>query len=187
MIEADREADMVHKTSHIHHPAFAIIFILLVSMGIFSWFEVDKPREIARQQRQQQVVQQQQQQQQPTAAVVQQPATVQMVNATLDKVEADLKRGVDVNNDGKINCIDAAVLFYKYYPNKQNCYITLNQHGDMNHLFNTVLVDNTWRCIEPQAHYKYRYETFYIRDIWGSTYDSNYNEDATQQYKKFVK
>ena len=108
------------------------------------------------------------------------------IEATLKLVARDLGKKTDVNGDGLTNCIDAAVLFYKYYPNKDKVCIELNYNPatGMNHLFNCVLVDGVWRAVEPQAYNKSHY---WMRDVWGSKYDNTKNEDVTADYKKFAK
>jgi len=65
----------------------------------------------------------------------------QDIENTLCKVTTDLKKKKDVNKDGLINCIDAALLFYKYYPdkNKVRIYLNYNPAKDFNHLFNSII------------------------------------------------
>jgi hypothetical protein len=112
-----------------------------------------------------------------------------VVSSTLQKVAKDMKRKVDVNSDGLINCIDAAVLFYKYYPDKSNVTISVNENSATNfhHLFNVVLEPNgVWRGIEPQAVYS-RQKSVYMKDVWGSKYDSSLNKVVTKDYLKYVK
>ena len=90
---------------------------------------------------------------QPASARPQNVSTTTMINQTLSQVSRDLNRRVDVNRDRLINCIDAAVLFYQYFPNKEivRIYVNRNPATDMHHLFNLVLIDGTWRAIEPHA------------------------------------
>jgi len=94
----------------------------------------------------------------------------------------------DVNGDGKYNCIDAAVLFYKYYPDKSKVgiIINVNPKTDFNHLFNAVLINGRWIAIEPQA-YATNYKTYWMNDIWGNRYDNSYNRVATQIYARYAR
>ncbi|MCL2809179.1 MAG: hypothetical protein FWD24_03825 [Treponema sp.] len=109
------------------------------------------------------------------------------IQDTLQKVANDLNRKVDVNGDKLINCIDAAVLFYQYYPDRSKVRImwNLNHNTGMNHLFNAVLIKGTWTSIEPQA--KWNNHSHWMPDVWGSQYDPKKNVDATQIYLKYVK
>jgi len=106
---------------------------------------------------------------------------------TLQKVSADLQSSVDVDGDGDTNCVDAAVLFYKYYPNKSDVCIIVNKHptNGFHHLFNGVKIDGVWKAIEPQAIYGNR-TSFYMSDIWLSKYDKQYNVDVTSKYKEYL-
>lgn len=115
-------------------------------------------------------------------------STHQNIERTLYKVAEQMKRGIDVDGDGLSNCIDAAVTFYKYFPDKSKVCIEVNRNpnGGMHHLFNCVLINGIWRAIEPQAYYK-NHKSYYMRDIWGNKYDLQYNRDVTDEYKKYAK
>ena len=123
-----------------------------------------------------------------TAAKQQQSIGYEEINATLETVARHFRNGVDVNGDGLTNCIDAAVLFYRHYPDKDKVSIILNNNPatGMNHLFNAVLIDGVWRAIEPQAFYG-GHSNFFMRDIWGAKYDHNLNRNVTADYLRFVK
>ena len=112
----------------------------------------------------------------------------QNIQATLQAVARDLNNKVDVNKDGLINCIDAAVLFYKYYPVKSDVCILVNKNDktEMHHLFNGVLIDGVWRAIEPQGTWRY-HSSYFMRDIWGNQYDSTLNKDVTNEYSRFAR
>jgi len=112
----------------------------------------------------------------------------QNIDITLNRVARDLRNRVDVNADGLVNCIDAAVLFYKYYPVRNEVTITLNYNEatGMNHLFNVVKINENWRAIEPQAKYVNN-NSYWMRDVWGATYDSSKNTNATRDYIKYVR
>jgi len=108
--------------------------------------------------------------------------------STLNIVARELRNKVDVNNDGKTNCIDAAVTFYKHFPDKTLVKMTLNVNNStgLNHLFNSVLMGGVWIPIEPQAFYS-GYSSYWLEDVWGRQYDSNKNTDATQQYIRYAR
>jgi len=94
----------------------------------------------------------------------------------------------DVNGDDKHNCIDAAVLFYQYYPDKSKVCIELNYNPkkEFNHLFNCIFTDGIWRAIEPQT-YAGGNSDYLMRSMWGTSYDNLYNKDVTSEYIKYVK
>jgi len=112
---------------------------------------------------------------------------VDNVNSTLWKVSERLTNKEDVNGDGLVNCIDAAVMFYELFQDKSKVTITLNYNTPkMNHLFNTVNINGTWRAIEPQAYWANK-ASFYMQDVWGSDYVSSYNQNVTSRYLQYVK
>ena len=115
-------------------------------------------------------------------------ATSRQIMETLRLVARDLNNGVDVNRDRLINCIDAAVLFYQYYPDKNNIriYVNRNPRTGMHHLFNLVYLDGTWRGIEPQAVWN-GHRSVFVTDIWGRQYDHTLNRNATQEWIRYVK
>jgi hypothetical protein len=104
------------------------------------------------------------------------------------KIVAEKWKKTDVNGDGLHNCIDAAVLFYQYYPNKSKVCIevNINPNTEMNHLFNCVFTDGVWRAIEPQA-YANNHSNYLMWAVWENKYDVKYNRDATDEYKRYVK
>jgi len=117
------------------------------------------------------------------------PNTIEaQIQQTLIKVAADILRQVDVNKDGQCNCIDAAVLFYKYFPDKSAVCIewNYNEKTDINHMFNCVLMYGYWRAIEPQTVYTGG-SSFYMKDAWGAQYDSSLNKDVTAYWSQFSK
>ena len=112
---------------------------------------------------------------------------VDNVDSVLWKVSERLTNKEDVNGDGLVNCIDAAVIFYELFPDKSKVTITLNYNTPkMNHLFNTVNINGTWRAIEPQAYWANK-ASFYMQDVWGSDYVSSYNQNVTSRYLQYVK
>jgi len=115
-------------------------------------------------------------------------STMQMIETALTRTAAELRRGVDVNGDGLINCIDAAVLFYGFFPDKSKVTITVNRNAgtDFHHLFNVVNIDGVWRAIEPQAYWTNQ-RSIYMRDVWVDRYDANLNRTVTNDYLRFVR
>jgi len=95
---------------------------------------------------------------------------------------------IDVNKDGLHNCIDAAVLFYQYYPDKNKVCIELNYNPKtgMNHLFNCVFTDGVWKAIEPQS-YASNKPNYLMGAVWRKQYDPSYNRDVTSDYIRYVK
>ena len=109
------------------------------------------------------------------------------IDRTLRMVAENWKK-TDVNNDGLYNCIDAAVLFYQYYPDKNKVCISVNrnQNTGFNHLFNCVFTDGVWKAIEPQA-YAMNNSNYLMWASWGNKYDKSLNRDVTADYLKYVK
>ena len=108
------------------------------------------------------------------------------IDRTLRLVAENWKKK-DVNGDGKHNCIDAAVLFYQFYPDKSKVCIEVNRNPKtgMNHLFNCVFTDGVWKAIEPQA-YASNHSNYFMWAAWGSQYDNSYNQDVTSEYLRYV-
>ena len=104
------------------------------------------------------------------------------------RIVAEKWRTTDVNKDGLYNCIDAAVLFYKYYPDKSKVCIEINVNPktDMNHLFNCVFTDGVWKAVEPQSYYCNR-SNYWMGAFWGNQYDKIHNRDETQKWKVYAK
>ena len=94
----------------------------------------------------------------------------------------------DANKDGLHNCIDAAVLFYKYFPDKNNVCIEINENPKtgLHHLFNCVYTEGVWKAIEPQA-YTTNHKNYYMWAVWGSEYDNKYNRDVTEIWKIYAR
>ena len=104
------------------------------------------------------------------------------------RIVAEKWRSTDVNSDGLYNCIDAAVLFYQYYPDKSKVCIMINKNPatGMHHLFNCVFTEGVWKAIEPQA-YANRFPNYLMLAVWGNQYDKTYNRDETEIWKVYVK
>ena len=108
------------------------------------------------------------------------------IDATL-RIVAQKWKKTDVNMDGLHNCIDASLLFYKYYPEKSKVCIEINVNSKtgMNHLFNCVFTEGVWKAIEPQA-YAMNYKNYYMWYVWGNKYDNKHNRDVTEIWKTYV-
>jgi hypothetical protein len=124
------------------------------------------------------------------AAGYAEPRTPQeeMVFATLYKVKRAFDKRVDVNGDRKTNCIDAAVLFYQWYPERANVRIVSNRNDSTNfyHAFNEVWMGRRWEVVEPQtlvARHK-DYSTWLTTE---PKYDARYNIETTNEYARYVK
>ena len=110
------------------------------------------------------------------------------INKTLRTVAEWLRQKADVNGDGLTNHIDAAVLFYQYYPDKSKVCIEINNNPKtgMNHLFNCVFTNGVWKAVEPQAYANNR-SNYFMWSVWGSQYDNSYNRNVTSDYLRYVR
>ena len=112
------------------------------------------------------------------------------IDKTLKLVAEQLIRKADVNGDGKTNCIDAAVLFYQYFPDKSKVCIEINCNPNVNlnfnHAFNCVKIDGVWKAIEPQAYYSGN-KHYWMWAVWGNRYDNKYNKDETNHFIQYVR
>ena len=123
----------------------------------------------------------------PSAPVTRNTSEHTNIERTL-RLVADKCKTTDTNRDGLYNCIDAAILFYQYYPDKSKVCIELNRNPKtgMNHLFNCVFTDGVWKAIEPQA-YAGNHTNYLMWAVWGKRYDNSYNRDVTTAYSRYVK
>ena len=118
--------------------------------------------------------------------------THQHIEAALWQVSRDLANGRDMNGNGKVNCEDAAILFYMHYKGNKNdirIYANDNPKTGMSHAFNLVLIGDVWRAIEPQA-YHLGWHTrgiYFMHDIWGDVYDHTLNINAWNDYGRYVR
>lgn len=96
----------------------------------------------------------------------------------------------DFTGDGKTNCMDYTMLFYYAWNllatnrNFEECDIVINRHGSLNHAFICIYyydkkMNKNKLYIEPQTKDGLSY---HMRDAWGSRYNQEYNEVATQWY-----
>ncbi|MCL1993510.1 MAG: hypothetical protein FWG66_11255 [Spirochaetes bacterium] len=107
----------------------------------------------------------------------------------LDLVARDMRTGVDVNNDGRIDCVDAAVLFYQHSRNRDAVRIirNVNNATGMNHLYTSVLIDGRWTAIEPMARFRNWAGIYDMQSIWGRDYDPRFSREDTQVWRRFVR
>jgi hypothetical protein len=109
---------------------------------------------------------------------------IPMIVETLERIY-----DVDMNHDGKINCIDMAIQFYNAYPNRSDVRIILNRHptNGFNHLF--VYVAGV--CIEPASVLRPIHKPkpgedpvydIGVSNYWGSKYDPRYDRDVTAHW-----
>ena len=181
MLQADSRAHALKLSSGIHRPFFAIAIAICL---FFSW-AIYKDQGSAMFGRQPQAV--------VVSAVL--PTVEQRIQSTLRIVNTEMRRGVDVNMDRLVNCIDAALLFYMHFQDnerrddntKANVRIMLNRNEatGMHHLFNVVRVNGVWRAVEPQAIFG-GHSSWWMRDIWGTQYDHTLNRDVTGRYLRFI-
>jgi len=182
MIEAEEKAAILRARHGSHHKLFAVLLALCL---LAAWRTYKNDVAAGRVQpffRSQTVIA-------PQAPVVNQvDYTRSYIDRTLYRVAADLRNNVDVNFDKKINCIDAAVLFYQYYPDKRKVCIEVNKHptNGFYHLFNCVKVDGVWKAIEPQAYWTNQ-KSYWVRDVWPQVYDVAFNQDVTNVYSIYAR
>jgi hypothetical protein len=93
---------------------------------------------------------------------------------------------VDMNHDGKFNCIDRAIQFYNAYPIRDDVRIVVNhnEHTGLNHLFVFV----AGKAIEPAAFLEPQYVNgdglaVGVADYWGDQYDPAYDRDVTDYWE----
>jgi len=179
MLQAENRADMLIQLTKggLHHKLFAILIVLCLSFAWITWSNEKRMDEALKNRTVPE-----------TTVKINDVSQHKNIETTLDKVARDLRNKVDVNKDGLINCIDAAVLFYKHFPEKSLVCIEINKHptNGFYHLFNCVLTDGVWIAIEPQAKWK-GHNTYRMKNIWGNQYDKRYNLDVTEKWKVYAK
>lgn len=92
----------------------------------------------------------------------------------------------DANYDGKITCIDYAVLYKYYYGNGTQARLIWNYNKNKNfsHLFCAIPDDNgVWIYIEPSMTNEPLSQRT-MSNVWGSTYNPYYNRDVTYAYNE---
>jgi hypothetical protein len=180
MLQAERDAFTIYSIGTAHNVPFGIVLVFCLLMAGRAWLKEHKsPSVVATNSRA------------VTATASTQTSDTsrvyQMIDKTLYKVARDMNNKVDVNKDGKTNCVDAAVTFYKYFPDKS--IVCIEGSDDLRHLFNCVKVDGVWRAVEPQAYLppSWGYDQWWMRTVWGSRYDASQNIDETEKYKRYAK
>jgi len=174
MLHADSAAEDDKIRERFRRVRYAALALLIIGFAVWGW--ADKPRKA----------------EPPTELTTSYVANQDIryqIDWTLRRVAEDLNRRVDYNRDGKVNCIDAAVSFYKHFPTKSHVHIMLNYNTNVsptfNHLFNIVWVDDRWRGIEPQTYWLGR-KDYFMMDHWKARYDGSLNENQTDKYKVFA-
>jgi hypothetical protein len=101
----------------------------------------------------------------------------------LEPIRETLRRiyPVDMNHDGDVDCIDYAIQFYQYYPNRNDVRIIWSNNKNFNHLF--VRVNGI--DVEPGAYLRQSNteKWFGMKKFWGDRYDPSYNRDITDDYE----
>jgi len=196
MLQADTEAYKYKLDRRGHHFRYALAMVIFILLAIYGWnrhIELYNVPPYQFKTKTQIVVPHKPPTQTSTAYNTSAQSVKEKIEWTLEQVDYAMRRPIDVNGDGLINCIDAAVLFYQHYPDdKKYVGIILNYNPStgFNHLFNVVWLNNTWIGIEPQAYYLEGWFTksYFMRDFWPSSlYDFTINEDQTDKYTKYVR
>ncbi|MCL1836274.1 MAG: hypothetical protein FWG46_01870 [Treponema sp.] len=94
------------------------------------------------------------------------------------------KYGVpDLNEDGKVDCIDYSIWFRMLYGSNAKIIINNNPKTGMNHMFIRIWYNGyEIMDVEPQGT-PTRYS---MGLIWGMRYNPNYNKDVTSQWTHVV-
>lgn len=163
-----------------------IITLVICSVIYFNFLDNEKPQEANFENRQNTAAVVKAFARSPLIDTVENTSKHENIEKTLRLVAEKWKR-TDTNGDGLYNCIDAAVLFYQYYPDRSNVRIIVNQSQKtgMNHLFNCVFMDGTWETIEPQS-FANNHANYLMRSVWGNRYDNSYDRDATSDYSRYA-
>jgi hypothetical protein len=176
MLQAENSAAEVEATSGNHRLVFALIIIGCLGMAWLSW-DNQQYREHLRNNPNDA----------PTWGMyMTQRQQHQQIWDTLHIVSDYMRRGVDVNGDGLVNCIDAAVIFYRYFPGRAIRMMENYNRPTMHHLYIDVWYRGRWISIEPQAHFR-NHRSFFMRDVWGSTWNRRFSEDWTHWWRRYVR
>ncbi|MCL2245266.1 MAG: hypothetical protein FWC03_12505 [Treponema sp.] len=187
MIQAQDQVELDYPRFRLINPLS--IFIVLSIAAIVGWWHYSNyltDKRIADYRLEQQGKQVQQTQQQSANIVPALNTTMQYVYAAMDNVERRLHAEEDINHDGLVNCIDAAIFFYQVYPVKSDVAIIVNRNTvtGFHHLFNSVNFNGTWRAIEPQARYS-RQNSIWMEDVWPNKYNAALNRVVTDEYLRY--
>jgi len=119
------------------------------------------------------------------------PVTELNIKNTIRKTQANI---MDVNEDGRIVCVDYAILFYYYWTQTVdstpgNCIVVYNYYHDvMNHLFVEILDPYTGKFVEIEP-WTQIIDDYIMARCWSPEkykyYCNNYN--ATESFIKSVK
>jgi len=111
--------------------------------------------------------------------------TDEKIRETLEKVAYDWDVAKhDIYPDGVMNCMDAAISFYKYYPDKKDVKIMYTiVNPPARHLFNKVKSI----AVEPQAFTKPAWSVYTMKEIWGAKYTPSCNRDETNVWKGYAR
>jgi hypothetical protein len=180
MMQAEKEAFTLYSIGTAHNVPFRIVLVFCLLMAGRAWLKEHQSTPPAPVQ----IVSRTTAVQSTVTSNTQQ--VYKMIDDTLHMVTKDMTNKVDVNKDGKINCIDAAVSFYKHFPDKNIVCIEANYA--INHAFNCVKVGDVWRAIEPNAYNTgWGYEQWWMRTVWKEQYDASKNVDETEYFLRYVK
>lgn len=89
------------------------------------------------------------------------------------------ERVYDMNGDGKVNCIDHAVMFKltwdEYFPDA-DCVIVrnMNPNSGMSHLFVAVFESKLFKYVDIEP-WSRNIDVWQMADVWGNAYDKWYN------------
>lgn len=90
----------------------------------------------------------------------------------------------DINEDGKVDCIDYSIWFRMFYGSNACIIINDNPKTGMNHMFIRIWYNGyEIMDVEPQGT-PTRYS---MGLIWGMRYDPFYNKDVTSQWTHVVR
>ena len=174
LLHAESQANDDKIRNRLHHFKYTLLMLLFIGLAIYGWNY--QQRFINRTAHSQ--------------VYGVRPNDHADIVATLERVKAFLDRNTDVNGDGKINCIDASVLFYSFYPHRSKVQMWGNTNPDpskdFNHLFIGVQSGGMWIGIEPQTYWLGRTE-YGMPEVWGDRYNARYNENCTNIYRKYVR
>lgn len=98
----------------------------------------------------------------------------------------------DVNEDGKVGCIDYALLFKAWFDgyneNGHECLLiwNVNHKKDMNHLFVKVWDGYQYVAIEPSTN-RGSFDDRRMEKYWGSMYDPRFDRNVTDGAYKIWK
>ena len=156
---------------------WGIVFLGLLAWGVFSFRSCvtpsQKPLPIALQELSELSI--------PSQTLKPYTPRVHNVYEYLERTKRTIR---DVNNDGVINCIDYAVVFYMMTNPSTRLIQNDNPHTGMNHLFIGMPIGpgGSMVYIEPQV--SRSHTSFRMENVWGSKYNPAYNVDVTDAYTR---